>query len=54
MAIAAHNRETPTAFIENRELFGDLAEQPRFREAYVAVLESLHRQGARATLETLT
>ncbi|XGA79939.1 mannitol dehydrogenase family protein [Halomonas sp. CH40] len=53
MAIAAHNRQTPTAFIENRELFGDLAEQSRFRDAYVEVLESLHRRGARATLETL-
>ncbi|WP_280549675.1 mannitol dehydrogenase family protein [Halomonas sp. 11-S5] len=53
MAIAARNHDHPTAFIENRELFGDLAEDPRFREAYVQALESLHRQGARATLEAL-
>lgn len=53
MAIAAENRTRPGAFIENRELFGDLAEEPRFREAYLAALASLHDVGARATLETL-
>jgi len=53
MAIAAKNRDEPAAFIENRELFGDLAEQPRFREAYLAALQSLHARGARATLEAL-
>ena len=53
MAIAAENHRRPTAFIENRELFGDLADEPRFREAFVAALASLHEQGARATLERL-
>ncbi|MGR4069080.1 mannitol dehydrogenase family protein [Billgrantia sp. C5P2] len=53
MALAAANRTQPTAFIENCELFGDLAEHERFREAYLAALESLHERGARATLETL-
>ncbi|WP_016856507.1 mannitol dehydrogenase family protein [Halomonas smyrnensis] len=53
MAIAARNHEHPTAFIENEELFGDLAENARFREAYLQALESLHRRGARATLEAL-
>jgi mannitol 2-dehydrogenase len=53
MAIAAENPTRPTAFIENRELFGDLAEDTRFREAYLAALASLHGRGARATLETL-
>ncbi|MGB8713113.1 MAG: mannitol dehydrogenase family protein [Onishia taeanensis] len=53
MAIAAHNHDHPTAFIENRELFGDLAENARFREAYLDALDRLHRQGARATLEAL-
>ncbi|SDK99152.1 mannitol 2-dehydrogenase [Franzmannia pantelleriensis] len=53
MALAADNRSRPTAFIENRELFGDLAEQPRFREAYLDALGSLHERGARATLERL-
>ena len=51
--LARSQREHPTAFIENTALFGDLATQPRFVEAYLAALESLHRVGARATLEEL-
>ncbi|MDN3526518.1 mannitol dehydrogenase family protein [Halomonas sabkhae] len=43
----------PLAFIEQRELFGDLAAQPRFVEAYRTALDSLHEGGARATLESL-
>ena len=54
MAIAAKNRNEPTAFIENRELFGDLAEQARFRDAFVGALKALHETGARATLERLS
>jgi mannitol 2-dehydrogenase len=54
MALAQRNRDRPTDFIENRELFGDLADHPRFREAYVEALASLHERGARATLEALT
>ena len=54
MAIAAQNRTRPTAFIENRELFGDLSDSPRFVDAYLAALTALHERGARATLEGLT
>jgi mannitol 2-dehydrogenase len=39
----------PTAFIENTKLFGNLAEQPAFREPYLAALKHLHEDGARAT-----
>jgi mannitol 2-dehydrogenase len=53
MAIAANNRTHPAAFVENRELFGDLADQPRFLNAYLKALTSLHEWGARATLEAL-
>lgn len=53
MQIAARNRTQPTAFVENREVFGDLADQPRFLAAYLAALTSLHERGARATLEDL-
>lgn len=53
MAIATNNRTDPAAFVENRELFGDLADQPRFLDAYLKTLTSLHERGARATLETL-
>lgn len=51
--LARKQRENPTAFIENTDLFGDLAGNERFVEAYVWALESLHRDGARATLEAL-
>ena len=51
--LAQSQRENPTAFIENTAVFGDLASDPRFVEAYVWALDSLHRDGARATLETL-
>jgi mannitol 2-dehydrogenase len=52
-AAARQQRQDPLAFLRNRELFGDLAEQERFTTAYLAALESLHDRGARKTLETL-
>jgi mannitol 2-dehydrogenase len=39
--------------LDNTALFGDLAHHPRFVTAYCSALESLHRNGARATLEML-
>ena len=51
--LAKSQLDNPTAFIENTALFGDLAQQQRFVDAYVRVLDSLHRNGARATLEQL-
>ena len=53
MERASRQREEPTAFLDNRELFGGLVDQPRFRDAYLAALKSLHDNGARATLEML-
>ena len=38
-------------FLEDRELFGDLADHERFASAYRDALASLHEHGARATLE---
>jgi mannitol 2-dehydrogenase len=52
-AIARRQREDPTAFIANRDLFGDLADDERFVAAYRDALASLHERGARATLESL-
>ncbi len=52
-AIAQTQRSDPLAFVANRELFGDLVDQPGFTEPYLATLESLHDRGARATLESL-
>lgn len=51
--IARSQNENPTAFIAITGLFGDLAHQPRFVQAYLWALDSLHRKGARATLEAL-
>ncbi|TQR84266.1 mannitol dehydrogenase family protein [Mycobacterium hodleri] len=51
--LAKSQLENPTAFIENTALFGDLASEPRFVEAYLWALDSLHRVGSRATLEAL-
>jgi mannitol 2-dehydrogenase len=52
--LAKSQLQNPTAFIENTALFGDLAKEPRFVEAYLWALDSLHRVGSRATLEALT
>lgn len=51
--IAKTQREHPTAFIENRAVFGDLANEQRFVDAYLWALDSLHTDGARKTLEKL-
>jgi mannitol 2-dehydrogenase len=53
VSIARSQRGHPTAFIENTALFGDLAQVPRFVEAYRWTLDSLHSRGARGTLEVL-
>ena len=37
----------------NRELFGDLVDDEGFTAPYLAALDSLHQNGARATLEAL-
>jgi mannitol 2-dehydrogenase len=51
--IAAQQQDNPLAFVENSELFGDLASQPDFTEPYLNTLNSLHTKGSRATLEAL-
>ncbi|WP_049623220.1 mannitol dehydrogenase family protein [Frateuria defendens] len=52
-AAARRNRAQPLAFVEDRDIFGDLVDNPRFVEAYTHTLASLHERGARATLEAL-
>lgn len=52
-AVAQRNREDLDAFIANRELFGDVVDDVRFRSAYRDTLASLHSRGAIATLEKL-
>jgi mannitol 2-dehydrogenase len=52
-AAARRQRDDPLAFISDREVFGDLVDDQRFVSAYLAVLDSVHVKGARATLQEL-
>ena len=52
-AAAARQQDEPLAFVADRELFGDLIDEPRFVQAYLETLDSLHQVGSRATLEKL-
>ena len=51
--LAVRSRNEPLAFVQNRELFGDLADKNRFVRPYLWTLESLRRNGARETLKQL-
>jgi mannitol 2-dehydrogenase len=51
MQRAAAQGSDRLAFLRDPDLFGDLVEDERFTKEYVAALDSLHEQGARATLE---
>jgi len=53
MAAAARQKVEPLAFVRDEQLFGDLASNERFAEAYTRWLDSLHEAGARSTLERL-
>jgi mannitol 2-dehydrogenase len=52
MAAAARSKQDPLAFVRDRDLFGDLAENLRFAAAYTSALKSLHTLGARASLQS--
>ncbi len=51
--IARTQAEQPAAFLEQRELFGDLVDDPRFREPYLATLQTLRHHGVAAALKEL-
>lgn len=51
--LARRERTEPGAFIANRDVFGDLADDKRFVAAYLSALDSLHQREARATLQSL-
>ncbi len=51
MAAARRQADDPLAFVSDRELFGDLADDERFAETYVRTLELVRTRGARAALE---
>ncbi len=46
MSAASRQRDDPLSFVRNERLFGDLAGQRRFTEAYLSALAVLHRDGA--------
>ena len=52
-AAATRQHDEPLAFISDREIFGDLVDQPVFVDSYLESLTSLQQVGARATLEKL-
>lgn len=52
-AAASQLGSDPLGFLRNRELFGDLAEQPAFTAPYLRALDSFHTRGARATIAAL-
>jgi mannitol 2-dehydrogenase len=51
--LARRQHQDCDAFIANRDVFGDLAENKRFVTAYRSALASLHQLGAQAALESL-
>ncbi len=53
LTAAARYQDDPLAFLRNRELFGDLSDDDRFTTSYLWTLHTLHRKGARRTLEEL-
>jgi mannitol 2-dehydrogenase len=53
VALAARAETEPLAFIADRDLFGDVADDPRFAGAFLEALTSLREHGARRTLQAL-
>ncbi len=51
--LARRQRVDLDAFISNRQVFGDLADNERFARAYRSALALLRERGARATLDSL-
>jgi mannitol 2-dehydrogenase len=52
-AIAAQQKDHPLAFIENQALFGDLAKNAVFADAFRHSLDQFHELGAHRTVELL-
>lgn len=50
-AAALAAREEPDAFLNLRDIFGELAQVPQFRERFATALRSLWQHGTRATLQ---
>ena len=48
---ALRARDTPSAWLAQRDTYGDLADQPEFAAAFAKWLSALWREGCRATLQ---
>lgn len=44
-------KDDPTAWLEMRQIYGNLADEPRFADAFAGWLRLINEQGARAALE---
>ena len=53
MAAARSQRSVPTALIEDRSVFGDIAASSAFVEDYARVLKTMHTKGVRAAFRDL-
>jgi len=51
--LARAQRDRPTAFLENRAVFGDLVDDPRFVAPYLEALASLQGPGSSSTLDLI-
>jgi mannitol 2-dehydrogenase len=51
--VALKNKDDIDSFIAQRDLFGTVVDDERFRAAYAKVLRSLHEKGSLATLQDL-
>ncbi|AJE49019.1 mannitol dehydrogenase family protein [Celeribacter indicus] len=49
--LAAQAAETPQIWLENRLIYGDLADQPRFADAFCRWLALVHRDGTEAAIK---
>jgi mannitol 2-dehydrogenase len=49
-AAAARGTTDPLAFVRDRDLFGDLVDDPRFTGSYLSALAALHEHGAAAAV----
>ncbi|WP_404287397.1 mannitol dehydrogenase family protein [Microvirga sp. RSM25] len=48
---ASAAKDDPTSFLDLRDIFGDVADAPQFRSRFETALQSLWRDGTRATLQ---
>ena len=53
LAAARRSADDPLAFVADRDVFGDLADDERFGQAFTEILRALREHGTRATVQCL-